>query len=336
MLGVIGLAWVLIQLGEILVIVLISAILANGLAPIVAAVERKRWTKRQIALSRPWALLFVYLALVLVLGLLAGIVITPLVKESAGFVAHLSTNLERIERDLARLQIQYSWLPDLAGIVRRLPQEPGRLSAYLAPTAGVAFRFLGGVATVITVLFLSFYMLAEGPTIEAGFLSLFPQQQRTQIASVLNAVGAKFGGWLRGQLLLAAIIAVAAAVGMAAIGMPAPIVLGIFAGIVEFIPMIGPVLSAIPAVLLALFQDWWKIVFTIAWYTAIQQLEGNFLVPRVMRQAVGLSPLLTILALIIGAKLLGLVGALLAVPVTAALQSVVGEVVRAFRPEDRG
>src|SRR5437879_12232107 len=98
--------------------------------------------------------------------------------------------------------------------------------------------------------------------------------------------------------------------------------------------MIGPTLGAVPAVFLALFQPPVKILFVIVGYAAIQQAESNFVVPRVMRSAVGLSPLLTILALVIGGKLPGTVGALLAVPVAAAVQGAVGEIARRVRPNE--
>jgi len=333
-LGIIGIVWFLIQIGEILLMVLIAAILATGLSPIVSLVQGIRWSKRGVSLSRPWALLFVYLVLIGVLGLVIAMMVTPLVRETEGFVANLPDNLARIEAWLKGLQASYTWLPDLAGYVRQIPQEFGRLSVYFGPAAGVAFRFLGGVATVITVLFLSFYMLVQGPTLKAGCLELVPRGSRSQVAHVLERVSSKFGGWLRGQLLLNAIVGIWAGVGMAAIGMPYAVLLGIYAFLVEFIPMIGPTLSAVPAVFLALFQPpLWKLLFTIVWYILIQQLEGNFLVPRVMRQAVGLSPLLTILAVLIGAKLLGLVGALIAVPVAAALQVVISEVIAIIRPK---
>ncbi len=332
-LAIIGLVWFLIQIGEILLMVLIAAILATCLSPLVTAVQGIRWSKR-VSLSRPWALFLVYMAVLGVIGLIVGMVVTPLVIETEGFLANLPDNLARIEAWLGGLQASYRWLPDLAGYVRGIPQELGRLSAYFGPAAGVAFRFLGGLATVITVLFLSFYMLVQGPTIKAGLLDLVPRASRPQVGRVFEHVSLKFGGWLRGQLLLNAIIGVAAAGGMAAIGMPYAILLGIYAFLVEFIPLIGPTLSAIPAIFVALFQPPWKIVATIIWYSVIQQVEGNFLVPRVMRRAVGLSPLLTILAVIIGAKMLGIVGALIAVPVAAALQVVATEILAMVRPKD--
>lgn len=333
-LAVIGLAWFLIQITEILLIVLVSAILATGVAPLAATLEGRRWSPGGRRLSRTWSIFVVYLAAIAVLTVIIGLLVTPVVIETQGFVANLPANIERITTALRELRMRFPWLPDMAGWVEQLPNELSSLSRYAAPAAGVAFRFLGGVATVITVLFLAFYMLVGGPEIKAGFLALFPRSDREEIADILNQVGAKFGGWLRGQLLLSFIIGVAAAFGMAVIRMPYPILLGIVAGITELIPLVGPTLGAIPAVFLALFQPWWKLIFTIAWYTLIQQTEGNFIVPRVMRRAVGLSPLLTIVALIIGIKLLGMIGALLAVPVAAVLQVVVGEILRRFRPQD--
>lgn len=330
---IVGLARLLIQITDILLIVLIAAILATGVAPLADALERRRWGRRKRQLSRPWAIGIIFVVIILLLLLITTLLVTPVVIEAQQFLANLPARLEQLEKQLLDLQTRYPWLPDLAGLVQRLPQELTRLSRYFGPAAGVAFRFLGGLASVITVLFLAFYMLVEGPTIKAGFLALFPHSERGKVTDLLNRIGAKFGGWLRGQLLLGTIIGLAAGIGVAVINLPFPVLLGIFAGITELIPMIGPTLGAIPAVFLALFQPTWKIIAVIVWYAIIQQAEANFVVPRVMRHAVGLSPLLTILALIIGAKLLGIAGALLAIPVAAALQVVVGELLRRIRPE---
>lgn len=330
---VVGLARLLIQITDILLIALIAAILATGVAPLADAVERQRWGRQRRRMSRPWAIGVVFVVVILLLLVITTLLVTPVVIEAQQFLGNLPARLDELQRLLLNLQARNPWLPDLAGLVQRLPQELSRLSQYFGPVAGVAFRFLGGIASVITVLFLAFYMLVEGPTIKAGFLSLFPRLERRKMSELLDQIGAKFGGWLRGQLLLGAIIGLAAGIGVAVIGLPFPVLLGIFAGITELIPMMGPTLGAIPAVFLSLFQPTWKIIAVIIWYAFIQQAEANFVVPRVMRHAVGLSPLLTILALIIGAKLLGLAGALLAIPVAAALQVVVGEILRRLRPE---
>jgi predicted PurR-regulated permease PerM len=224
-------------------------------------------------------------------------------------------------------------LPDLQGILDRLPQEAGRLTQYVDAATGVAFRVFGGLVSAITALILSIYMLLEGPAIKRGFLDLFPRNRHRRLEAVLDHVGGKFGGWLRGQLLLGVIIGVIAGLGTWALGLPYPFLLGLAAGITELIPLVGPVLGAIPAVLVAVFGPTWRLIAVIAYFTLIQQLEGNLLVPRVMAKAVGLSPLLTIIAIMVGTRLMGILGALLAVPVAAALQVIAGEVIRTFRTE---
>lgn len=330
----IGLARLITQIVDILIIILVAAILAAGVAPVISRLQRVSWGQRRRHLPRTWAILIVFLVIIILLVALTGLLVTPVVIEAQQFLANLPANLERLEALVQSWEDRYRWLPDLTGLIRRLPQEINRLSRYFGPAAGVAFRFVGGVVTVITVLFLAFYMLVEGPTIKAGFLALFPKRHRREVGDVLEQIGAKFGGWVRGQLLLGLIIGTAAFGGMAAIGMPFPILLGIVAGVTELIPIVGPVLGAIPAVFLALFQPTWKLIFVVAWYAVIQQAEANFVVPRVMRASVGISPILTIIALIVGARLLGAIGALLAVPVAATLQVVVGTLVARFRPTD--
>ncbi|MGH2348536.1 MAG: AI-2E family transporter, partial [bacterium] len=296
--------------------------------------ERREWTRRRIRFSRSAAILIVYLGMLVVFVGVAGLIITPVVIEGQGFLENLPQNLAKLETLLAGYQARYDWLPDFADLVRRLPHEASSLTQYFAPAAGVAFRFIGGIATTITVLVLTFYMLVEGRIVREAFLARLPEANRTQFGRVLNDVATKFSGWLQGQLLLGLIVGLAAGVMMWAIGMPYPFLLGIVAGITELIPIIGPIIGAIPAVFIALFQPVWMLLVTIGWYAFIQQAENNFLVPRVMRHAVGLSPLLTIIAVVIGAKLLGIVGVLLAVPVAAALQVIVGEALETFRPKD--
>jgi predicted PurR-regulated permease PerM len=333
-LAILGVAWLLVSLLEILLIVLIAAILATGLSPVVTALEQRRWTRRRLTLSRGAAILIVYVGLLATVALIAGLIITPVVIEARGFISNLSENLSKMEALLRGYQARYAWLPDFADLVRRLPEEASSATIYFAPAAGVAFRFIGGIATTITVLVLTFYMLIEGRAIREGLLARLPSANRERFGRVLTDVGVKFSGWLRGQLLLGVIIGVAAGVGMWAVGMPYPFLLGIVAGVTELIPIIGPVIGAVPAVFIGLFQPLWRLLFTIAWYALIQQAENNFLVPRVMRHTVGLSPLLTIIAVVIGAKLLGVVGVLLSVPVAAALQVIVGEILETFRPRD--
>jgi predicted PurR-regulated permease PerM len=330
----IGLARLLIQVIDILIVILVAAILATGVAPLANTLEQIRWGRRGWQLSRTWSSFIIFLLVFAVISIMTGLIVTPLVIEAQAFLSNLPENLARLQALAVEWKARYPWLPDFSELMQRLPSELNRLGRYFGPAAGVAARVFGGLATVVTIIFLAFYMLVEGPRVKEGFLAIFPRPQRGQVADVLEQVGAKFGGWVRGQLLLGVIIGAAAGIGMTAIDMPFALLLAIVAGLTELIPMVGPILGAIPAVFLALFQPMWKLLFVVGWYAFIQQAEANFVVPRVMRLSVGLSPLLTIIALVLGAKLLGAVGALLAVPVAAALQVVVGVLVRRYGPAD--
>ena len=336
---IIGLLRLLTQITEILLLILISTILAAGISPLVAAIKRMRFGRRGRRVSELGAILIIYAALLLVLVLIGGILLTPLVTETQQFITQLPQLLENLQQYAATLEARYTWLPDLSGLIARLPGELAGLSRYLGTAAGVAFRFLGGVFSIVTVLFMTFYMLVEGPHIKRQFLTLFPAERGVRVEEILQRIGLKFGGWVRGQLLLGLIIGVAVGIGAVALRLPYPLLLGLVAGITELIPIVGPILGAIPAVLIAWFQPplWGipRVLMVVAFYTVVQQAESNFVVPRVMRMAVGLSPLLTVIALLIGAKLLGIIGVLLSIPVAAALQVVVGEIFQTIRKAAR-
>jgi predicted PurR-regulated permease PerM len=332
---IIGLVRLLVSIVEILVLILVSVILAAGISPLTAAIQARAFGRRQRRISQPGAILIVYLGLLLLLILMAGIILTPTITETRDFIAGFPQILQNLERVAANLDARYSWLPDLSAIVTRLPQELAGLSRYFGTAAGAVFRALGGVISLVTVLFMTFYMLVEGQQIKRGFLTLFPRERRDRAEEILQRIGLRFGGWVRGQLLLGLIIGVVVGIGALIMGLRYALLLGVVAGITELIPIAGPILGAIPAVLIALVQPpwgrWWGVLVVIGFYVLVQQLESNFVVPRVMRMAVGLSPLLTVVALLIGATLLGITGALLSLPVAAALQVVVGEILAEVR-----
>ncbi len=260
------LMWLVVQVTEVLVLLLVSGILASGLAPLVRLLQRWRI---------PGGMRF-----------------------SRGVAIFMVSNLSRFG-----------------------PQA-----------ANVAFRFLGGLTAVITVLVFTFYMLLEGADIKRGMVTLFPPEERSRVSMVLDRIGTKFGGWLRAQLLLSLSIAVPVTAGLYLLGMPYPFLLGIIAGIGELIPMVGPTLGASVAILVALSQQTWQLFGVIIFYVIVLNVEPHVLVPRIMSQVVGMSPILTLTALLTGVRLLGILGGLLAVPVAAALQVVVAEIVHEMLP----
>lgn len=148
-----------------------------------------------------------------------------------------------------------------------------------------------------------------------------------------DEMGRKVEGWLKGVFLLSTFIGIGTAVGMWALGMPYPLILGLLAGLFELVPLVGAYLGAAPAVIVALFQPPWKLLAVVAFFILLQQLENNILAPTVMGREAEIPPLLAIVALLLGAALFGIIGALLALPMVAVLQVLW---LRLVVPEIRG
>ena len=179
------------------------------------------------------------------------------------------------------------------------------------------------VLEAITVVFLSFYWLVERATIKRAVLRLVLPQRAKNVNAVWLEVEEKLGGWVRGQLLVMAVMGVMAGVGFYVIGLPNPLLLAILAALGELIPLIGPLLGFAPAVIVALIVDPPLALVVIVYALIIQQIEGNILVPRIMGHTVGVSPLTVVLGILIGSILYGLPGAFLAIPVAGAVQVIV-------------
>ena len=317
--------WVVRQTTAILILLLVSAILASGFAPLVEWLESCR-LPRGIRLARGVSIFILYLGLFGLLGVILTAIIVPAAAEGRAFMQRLPVELTALQTWIGELQARYTWLPDFSTQIGQLPQQVTGLGRYGASAAAVAFSFLGGITSMITILVFTFYMLLEHATIKAAFLSLLPPAERARGALMLARIGTKFGGWFRGQFLLSFSIAVTVSIALLLIGMPYPFLLGIIAGLGELVPMVGLWIGASVAVLVGLSQPTSRLIATIAFYVVLMNIEPHYLVPRIMSRAVGLSPLFTITALLVGIKLLGITGGLLAVPVAAALQVIIAEI----------
>jgi predicted PurR-regulated permease PerM len=179
---------------------------------------------------------------------------------------------------------------------------------------------------VLTILILTFYFLVEAGDIFGLFLRLFPRERRPQAAAVLSEIGRKVSAWLGGQLLLGGIIGASAAVALGLLGVPYFYVLALIAGIGEMIPVVGPLLAAVPAVAVAWSVSGKLAIGVAIFYLVQQQVENHVLVPKLMERQLGVSAATVIIALLVGSALLGIVGALLAVPTAAIVQVLVQEV----------
>jgi putative permease len=320
---VLGLAlatYVLWSIHEVIFLLFLGILLATAIEPIVNHLRRGPF-------GRGTGVLAVYTAIVLVLGTVAAIVVPSLAAQSDQFFASIPEKIAALRPYAAQLLPQM-----MEGVVLRAIDRVG--DTVSNPTVPVDEQSLLQIlATVghflisfMTVFFLAFYWLVERATIKRALLRLVPPSQARSVNTVWLEVEQKLGGWVRGQLLVMGTMGVLAGVGFWIIGLPNPVLLGVLAGLGELVPMVGPFLAFAPAVLVALGIDPWTALVVLGYAVVIQQIESNFLVPRIMGHSVGVSPLTVLLGILIGAILYGLPGAFLAVPVAGAIQVIVAHV----------
>jgi predicted PurR-regulated permease PerM len=185
---------------------------------------------------------------------------------------------------------------------------------------GAVAGVVGGLFGLVTVLILTFYLLIEADNLQRTMLRLFPARDRQRVAAASRDITMKVSAWLGGQLVLGAVIGASSAAGLWLLGIPYFYVLALISGVGELIPVVGPILSAIPAIALASTVSLNKVVLVIVFFIVQQQFENHVLVPKIMQRQVGVSAVTVIIALLIGGNLLGFAGAILAIPSAAILQ----------------
>lgn len=188
-----------------------------------------------------------------------------------------------------------------------------------------------GSFTAVVILVLTFYWTLDGPRTIQSLLLLVPQQKRESIHELISAMETKVGYYMAGQGILCLVIGIMALIAYLLIGLPNALALALIAGVLEAVPMIGPLIGAVPAALVGLSIGPDRLIWVVVATIVIQQLENNLLVPRVMRKAVGVNPFVTLLAIFAFSSFFGLAGALMAIPMAAIIQLLLDRFV--FHPE---
>ncbi len=281
-------------------------------------------------LSRGWAVGVCYLVMLSVLSFVGVVVMPPLVKQIGQFLGDFPRHF-LAARDLwFQLQGQYTtlevptWLDDAIHVSR---DDLARQAATWSRTLASGVVFAGGqVFTVVLNLFLSlalaFFVLRDLPVLKSEMLLLGGVRRRADLLEVFERVTLVVEGWIRGQTLIAVIVGTLTGLGLAILGVPYALVIGIIAGVSNLIPYLGPIVGGLIAAISAAFVSPTLVLYTIIYIVVLQQLESIFLQPRVMSDQVNMHPVLVVLSLLVGASVGGLFGMLLAVPVAGALNAV--------------
>jgi len=302
--------WFLWFTREIVIMVLIAILFAALIDPFADWFAKHK-------VPRALAVLIVYL-LIAALVALIGFWLVPVVgsqfmqlfesiSSSNGF---LFQSLDRIQSFTAQYGLQENVRAALQSLQSSVSSS---FSSVFTTVRGV----FGGIAALFVILVLTFYMVVEEAAARRLFKNLAPEEYQPFLSQLFTRMQRKVGAWLRAQMLLGLIIGTAVYIGLSILGVHYALLLALFAGVFEFVPYIGPILSIVPALIISAAQSPMLALFVLALYLVIQQIENHLLVPKVMQKVTGLNPVVSIVALLLGIKLGGFVGALFSIPITA-------------------
>ena len=306
-----ALLWGLFLIRDVIILLFVAVIFMSALSPIVSRMER-------LKIPKALAIAIIYVVIITVVSLLISFVVTPFAEETT----KLFTNIPKY---VTTLIPQNDFIDSSV-----LQQEFGNFSKNALE---VSLTIFSNILAFISIAVLTFYLLLERENLDKLIAQFFIGKEE-RIKRTTKRIEEKLGAWMRGQISLTLIIGVTSYIGLSLLGVPYALPLAILAGIMEIVPVIGPIISAVPAVLIAFLINPVTAGLVALLYFVIQQLENHLIVPQVMKKAVGLNPLVVILAVAIGGRLLGISGALLAVPIPVVMQIITEDLITTDEVKD--
>jgi predicted PurR-regulated permease PerM len=292
------------QIKTIIFSLVIAFIIMSALKPLVNKLT-------SVGIPRLIASLVVFLAFIATFFLLALSVFPPLTSETIMLVKNLPSYINRVLFD-QNLNIDFNFLSQqLIGFTNSFFQ--------------VLTTIFSNLVFIISTLFFGYYFILEEDIFKKLVVAFFDKKQTTRILNLIHKIEKRLGNWFWGELILMTIVGLLTYFGLTLLNMPYALPLSVLAGLLEVVPNLGPVISAIPALIIGLSRDPFLFFATLALYFIIQQLENNLIVPIVMKKAVNLNPVTTLISLLVGGQIAGVLGILLAVPLTVILETIISE-----------
>jgi predicted PurR-regulated permease PerM len=350
--GLILLIWFLYFIKDVVLVVLVAVIIASGMEPLIS------WFKKY-KIGRLPAAIISYLGIFSVFAGLIFFFVPPVLDEAASLLTELpkylesttlwnplNINIESVSTSQKVVQTLSDGVNNPSQLVRdaqsqiktNIPSTSFGLSDLVKSIQGISSNvsngsieiistIFGGLLSFVLIIVLSFYLLVKEDGV-ANFLRLItPIRKEKYVIDLWKRSQRKIGQWMQGQFLLGVIVAVLLYLGLAILGIKNALFLAVLAGFFEIIPVFGPILSAIPAILMSFVDGGFTMaILVLGLYIIIQQFENHLIYPLVVKKVVGVSPVIVILALIIGAKLAGFLGIVLSVPMVSALMEFVDDI----------
>ena len=313
--ALVGLVLMIAQIISIVLLLLIAIVFAEGIRTPVKYFGL-------FHLNQPAAVLAVYLCLVLILGVLVALLVAPIVNEVNNLINQLPGYQERVGATITQLQQQLHIAPNQ----NLTSQVVGSLNTAKDVLVAVGSYVAGVVVDFFLVMILSFLWLVTSDRLKEFVVDLFQPQQQPLASDILREMGFRMGGYVSATGINMVIVGVATGVASAGLRLPSPVLLGIFAGLAAAVPLVGPIVGSIPAVLLGFTVGPAYPLIVALVMAGVQMLDAQLIVPPLMNRVVALPALSVVLALLIGGTLAGIIGALLSIPVAAALHVLVTRV----------
>jgi predicted PurR-regulated permease PerM len=279
----------------------------------------------RLKIPRGLAALIVYIiGIALVVGALL-LILPPVLAELQNFLSFFAPDIQI----LGTWQTLVTWDTLSHGFTQVLETVRGAgISAAVPQVLEVGSHVFGAVAAGVVVMTLAFFLVAEKTALVKAIAFVAPAEYQPFVMQMSGKMREQLGSWLRGQLLLMLAIFILTYIALSILGVPYAIILALIAGLLEIIPFIGPWLAAIPAVILALSVSPLHAVLTAGVYFLVQLAENQILVPKIMQKVSGLNPIISLLAVLIGFRVGGVVGVILSIPLAMALSVFLGEIFR--------
>ncbi|MHB1395117.1 MAG: AI-2E family transporter [Clostridia bacterium] len=304
---------------------IIAAVISYLLNPIVKVFEKK-------GIRRIFGVLIVYLTFISIILLLSLVLVPKLIKEISILALNIPQYSSQMQELLKRFQDGYmnSGLPESFKEVldENIFMLQSMILTVLQNIANGIIEAFSQLFNIVIVPVIAFYMLKDSEYFKNQFILLLPKAKRMKFIVLLRDIDNVFGKYIRGQIIVGSFVGVATTIALILIQVKYAFILGIFAGIANIIPYFGPFIGIVPTILFALLDSTSKALYAAGAFILIQQIESGFLTPRIIGKSVGIHPVYVIMSLIVGGKLLGVIGLIMAVPVLAAIKLTLRHVLR--------